>query len=88
MGKTTFNFTGFGCELRELELRMTGEYQADNAGVALATIFALEKKGLIKTDEQKYALHYKSILVRQVSNNSKRSFNYCRLCSIHTEYKR
>ena len=35
LGKTTFNFTGFGCELRELELRMTGEYQADNAGLHL-----------------------------------------------------
>lgn len=53
LGKTTFDFSGFGKELKELELSMTGEHQAENTGLSLATIFALENKGLIKTDENK-----------------------------------
>lgn len=50
---TVFDFSGFGAEWKGLETRLIGEHQAHNAGLALATLFAIKQQQSLRLGEEK-----------------------------------
>ena len=45
---TLFNFGFNGFTLKDLKIHLKGKYQVENASLALAALFLLEKKGIVK----------------------------------------
>ncbi len=45
---TIFNFRFNGFTLKDLKIHLLGEHQVENASLALATLFLLERKGIVK----------------------------------------
>jgi dihydrofolate synthase/folylpolyglutamate synthase len=50
---TTFDFSGFSTEWKKLHTRLIGEHQAHNAGLALATLFAVQQQQNLRLAEGK-----------------------------------
>ncbi len=50
---TIFDFSGFGIEWKNLETKLIGEHQSHNAGLALATLFAIKQQQNLRLSEEK-----------------------------------